>query len=88
MEAFTRKKPTDEMFVRDLTLKNWVESLASSVIEFVDTNQLNKEDEHFTIKEECIMELALKCTAESPDERINMRDVVPRLKKIRIKLLM
>ncbi|RVW22771.1 Receptor kinase-like protein Xa21 [Vitis vinifera] len=91
LQVFARKKPTDEMFVGDLTLKSWVESLASTVMEFVDTNLLDKEDEHFAIKENCvlcIMALALECTAESPEERINMRDVVARLKKIRIKLLM
>ncbi|RVW22767.1 putative LRR receptor-like serine/threonine-protein kinase [Vitis vinifera] len=91
LEVFARKKPTDEMFIGDLTLKSWVESLASTVMEFVDTNLLDKEDEHFAIKENCvlcIMALALECTAESPEERINMRDVVARLKKIRIKLLM
>ncbi|CBI22000.3 unnamed protein product, partial [Vitis vinifera] len=47
LEVFARKKPTDEMFVGDPTLKSW-----------------------------------------SPEDRINMRDVVARLKKIRIKLLM
>lgn len=90
-QVFARKKPTYEMFVGDLTLKSWVESLASTVMEFVDTNLLDKEDEHFAIKENCvlcIMALALECTAESLEERINMRDVVARLKKIRIKLLM
>lgn len=79
------------MFIGDLSLKSWAESLASTVMEFVDANLLNKEDEHFSIKENCVlcvMALALECTAESPEERINMRDVVARLKKIRIKLLM
>ena len=32
MEVFARKKPMDEMFTGDLTLKTWVESLSNSVI--------------------------------------------------------
>ena len=35
MEVFARKKPMDEMFTGDVTLKTWVESLSSSVIEVV-----------------------------------------------------
>ncbi|RVW98531.1 putative LRR receptor-like serine/threonine-protein kinase [Vitis vinifera] len=36
MEVFSRKKPMDEMFTGDLTLKTWVESLSNSVIQVVD----------------------------------------------------
>ncbi|RVW27811.1 putative LRR receptor-like serine/threonine-protein kinase [Vitis vinifera] len=36
MEVFARKKPMDEMFTGDLTLKTWVESLSNSVIQVVD----------------------------------------------------
>ena len=87
MKVFARKKPMDEMFSRDLTLKSWVESLADSMIEVVVANLLRREDEEFATKLSClssIMVLALACIAESPKERINMKDVVGRLKKIRI----
>ena len=86
MKVFARKKPMDEMFSEDLTLKSWVESLADSMIEVV-ANLLRREDEEFATKLSClssIMVLALACIAESPKERINMKDVVGRLKKIRI----
>ncbi|RVW25346.1 putative LRR receptor-like serine/threonine-protein kinase [Vitis vinifera] len=42
MEVFARKKPMDEMFTGDVTLKTWVESLSSSVIEVVDAQSIEK----------------------------------------------
>eukprot|EP00261_Vitis_vinifera_P023699 XP_010655740.1 PREDICTED: probable LRR receptor-like serine/threonine-protein kinase At3g47570 [Vitis vinifera] len=91
MEVFARKKPMDEMFTGDVTLKTWVESLSSSVIEVVDANLLRRDDEDLATKLSylsSLMALALACTADSPEERINMKDVVVELKKIKIKLLM
>ncbi|KAL6333042.1 hypothetical protein AAG906_022710 [Vitis piasezkii] len=91
MEVFARKKPMDEMFTGDLTLKTWVESLSNSVIQVVDANLLRREDEDLATKLSClssIMALALACTTDSPEERIDMKDAVVELKKSRIKLLM
>ena len=91
MEVFARKKPMDEMFTGDVTLKTWVESLSSSVIEVVDANLLRREDKDLATKLSylsSLMALALACIADSPDERINMKDVVVELKKSIIKLLM
>ena len=84
METFVRKKPTDEKFVEELTLKSWVESSTNNIIEVIDVNLLTEEDERFTLKQACfssIMTLALDCTTEPPKKRINMKDVVVRLKK-------
>ena len=81
----------DEMFTGDVTLKTWVESLSSSVIEVVDANLLRRDDEDLATKLSylsSLMALALACTTNSPEERINMKDVVVELKKIKIKLLM
>ncbi|KAK2982915.1 hypothetical protein RJ640_006329, partial [Escallonia rubra] len=87
METFTRKKPTDDLFVGELTMKKWVsEAFSRAVISIVDDNLLTGEKENFTGKESClsmIMEVALNCTEDSPDDRINMKDVVGRLTKIR-----
>ena len=91
MEVFARKKPMDEMFTGDLTLKTWVESLSNSVIQVVDANLLGREDEDLATKLSClssIMALALACTTDSPEERLAMIDAVVELKKSRIKLLM
>ncbi|XP_044507769.1 probable LRR receptor-like serine/threonine-protein kinase At3g47570 isoform X2 [Mangifera indica] len=90
METFTKKKPTNEMFTEEISLRRWVgESLCSTVMEIVDTNLLTRDDEHFSSKEECvssILSLAMECTRETPQDRITMKEVVTRLIKIRAKL--
>ncbi|KAJ0017139.1 hypothetical protein Pint_11740 [Pistacia integerrima] len=48
------------------------------------------DDENFSRKEEClssILSLAMECTRESPGERINIREVVSKLLKIRVNYL-
>ncbi|KAG4204316.1 hypothetical protein ERO13_A04G040000v2, partial [Gossypium hirsutum] len=50
IETFTRKKPTDEIFGDEMTIRHW---------------------------------LALDCSAELPEERKEMKDVVVELKKIK-----
>jgi len=70
-----------------MSLKRLVkESLPDSVIDIVDSNLLNRGDGHSLNKEHCvtsIMELALQCTKESPEERINMVEILARLKNIK-----
>ncbi|XWS37608.1 hypothetical protein CRYUN_Cryun19dG0059600 [Craigia yunnanensis] len=91
METFTRKKPTNEIFVGEMSMKNWVkESVSDETIGFANSSLLQNEDEHFTAKENCIssiMRLALECSAELPEERKDMKDVVSVLKRIKIKYL-
>ncbi|KAK2970579.1 LOW QUALITY PROTEIN: hypothetical protein RJ640_003128, partial [Escallonia rubra] len=87
METFTRKKPTDEMFAGQMTLKCWVkESLPSAVIQILDRSLLRKGSENSLAEVDgvsSILKLALDCAAESPEQRINMKDVLATLKKIR-----
>lgn len=91
METFTRRRPNDEIFDEDLSLKKWVsDSLPEATIKVVDANFLTPEDEKFMEKIDCvasIMKVALDCSAESPEERIYMKDVVGTLQKIKIQLL-
>ncbi|KAK4492883.1 hypothetical protein RD792_000208 [Penstemon davidsonii] len=91
METFTRKKPTDEMFLGQLTLRSWVfGSLPNGIAEIVDVDLLNVDRENIRGKHEMlltqIIELALECTTDSPEERLNMKDVLTRLKKIKIRV--
>ncbi|KAJ6992141.1 LRR receptor-like serine/threonine-protein kinase [Populus alba x Populus x berolinensis] len=87
MEIFTRKRPTDEMFEGEMSLKRLVEeSLPDSVIDLVDSNLLNRGDGHSLNKEHrvtSVMELALQRANESPEERINMVEILARLKNIK-----
>ncbi|KAJ7947116.1 Receptor-like protein kinase [Quillaja saponaria] len=91
MEIFTRMKPTDDMFGGELSLKSWVnESVPHSTIQVLDSNLLKREEQNFSAKElstSSIMELALNCCADLPEERINMKDALVSLKKIRTKFM-
>ncbi|XP_022746772.1 receptor kinase-like protein Xa21 [Durio zibethinus] len=91
MEIFTRKKPTNEIFVEEINMKNWVEeSLSNGTIAAADSSLLGNEEEHFTAKANCIssiMRLALKCSAELPEERKDMKDVGFILKRIKLEYL-
>ncbi|PRQ29231.1 putative protein kinase RLK-Pelle-LRR-XII-1 family [Rosa chinensis] len=93
METFTRRNPTDEMFVGDMSLKQWVANslYQDAIVDVVDAKLLGTEEDHdFVGKREClssIMTLALGCSAESPEERINMQEALATLNKIKIKLI-
>ncbi|XP_042016425.1 probable LRR receptor-like serine/threonine-protein kinase At3g47570 [Salvia splendens] len=87
MEVFTRKKPSDDMFDGDLSLKSWIErSVPQFTYQVIDDNLLiNTEEEHgdkiveFTSS---ILELAINCCADSSHERINMKEALAHLQKI------
>ena len=88
METFTRKKPTDNMFDGGLSLMKWVEeSLPDRVTEVVDTDLIG---ENFSAVKDCvssIMELALNCVGETPEERKLIKDVLAALYGIKVKFL-
>ena len=88
METFTRKKPTDNMFDGDLSLMKWVEeSLPHHFTEVVDTDLIG---ENFSAVKDCvssIMELALNCVGETPEERKLIKDVLAALCGIKVKFL-
>ncbi|MED6222535.1 hypothetical protein PIB30_065322 [Stylosanthes scabra] len=87
MEVFTRKKPTDEMFSEGVSLRSWIlESLAGGITEVVDPNLMEGEEQVISAMELAlsnIMELALNCSEESPNERISMKEAFDRLNKIK-----
>ncbi|XP_024178078.1 LRR receptor-like serine/threonine-protein kinase EFR [Rosa chinensis] len=91
METFTRRKPTDEIFAGEMRLNQWVANflVADAIVEVVDASLLGSEEAHdFVSKRDClssIMRLAVACSAESPEERINMQEAVAMLKTIKIK---
>ncbi|XP_070012652.1 probable LRR receptor-like serine/threonine-protein kinase At3g47570 [Nicotiana sylvestris] len=91
METFTRRNSNDEMFDGDLSLKKWVSySLPETIMDVVDANLVTPRDNHLNKKLDCvasIMKVALDCCVESPARRIDMKDVVGMLQKIKIQLL-
>lgn len=87
METFTKKKPTHDMFVGEFTMRKWVfESFPDAIMQIVDVDLVNAVEENIGAKESClrsIMGLALECTAHWPNERLNMKDILTRLEKIK-----
>ncbi|PPD72644.1 hypothetical protein GOBAR_AA39605 [Gossypium barbadense] len=83
-ETFTKKKPTDNYFAEEVTIRHWMESsLSKGVIETADVDLLKREDEYFVVKANCISSI----TAELPEERIDMKHVMVELKKIKQRML-
>ncbi|XP_042033882.1 LRR receptor-like serine/threonine-protein kinase FLS2 isoform X2 [Salvia splendens] len=90
LEMFTSKKPIDDMFNGEMSIKEWVgKALNGNQISVVVASVLvSIEDEHSSAKLECVtsvFELAMKCVAFLPHERINMKQVVAALQKIKAK---
>jgi LRR receptor-like serine/threonine-protein kinase FLS2 len=91
LEMITRKKPTDNMFVGELTMRQWIKaSFSDTMMEVVDDNLLRTENgRDVTIMQTVllsIMELGLRCSEELPDERVDMKNVLVKLKKIQLTL--
>lgn len=91
MEAFTRRRPNDEMFTGDLILKHWVnDSLPTRVAQIVDADLISQKEEPLHAKMQCfisVMELALSCTSVSRDARVNVKEALLGLKKVRLQLV-
>lgn len=83
----TRKKPTDAMFEGESSLRKWVcEAHPDAVLDIVDNNLLKDEYADPISRHRCLsasLELGLLCSKDSPKDRILMKDVVPRLQKIK-----
>ena len=90
LEMVTRKKPTDEMFIGELGMRQWIASLLDKM-EVVDHGLLRREDGRDVIATQTILssilELGLSCTEELPDARPNIKDAVAKVNKIKLALL-
>ncbi|KAG8378361.1 hypothetical protein BUALT_Bualt08G0129400 [Buddleja alternifolia] len=93
LEMFTMKKPTDDMFSEEMSLKDWVsETLLqeNAVNDIVAPVLLTREDPDFSAKKKCVSSvfgLAMECLAFSPEERINAVQIVAALQKIKTRFL-
>jgi LRR receptor-like serine/threonine-protein kinase FLS2 len=84
MEMFTGKKPTNEMFSEELTLKSWIsESMVNPSVEVVDSNLISQHGKEI----HDILTLALRCCEDSPEARNSMTDVIASLIKIKISFI-
>lgn len=89
METFSTKKPTDEMFSEDRGLKDlvrdWLQNSADDVV--IDQNLIGPEAPSKDLKLQCftdIMQLALRCAADSPEERVDINDALQELRRIKL----
>ncbi|KAI4347876.1 hypothetical protein L6164_008653 [Bauhinia variegata] len=91
MKTFTGKKPTDEMFRGEFSIKKWVKDFyPDAIIDVIGGQLLAEERRQLAIKKDCLLSiiaLALECSTDSPNERRNMNEVLAALKKIRTKFL-
>ncbi|CAI0628141.1 unnamed protein product [Linum tenue] len=88
MEVFTRRKPTEESFDERMDMKQWVTTfMPERVTDIADANLLADDSRvNFRAKVNCIssiMKLALACCAYTPEDRMNITDVLSHLKKIK-----
>ncbi|KAK8277677.1 hypothetical protein V6Z12_D10G287600 [Gossypium hirsutum] len=98
LEMFTGKRPTDERFREGLSLCNFVKAaLPERIVEVTDLILVeervtrgtpdvknSRNDRHLRCLNS-LFEIGLTCSAESPNERIDMSDVVIKLCSIRDK---
>lgn len=85
METVTRKKPTNEMFEGETSLRSWVEeSISSSLNQVLDINLQSSIGRKRSATDNCalsILQVGLECSVEAPDERLDMKESVTKLKE-------
>jgi LRR receptor-like serine/threonine-protein kinase FLS2 len=91
LEIMARKKPTDEMFSGEMTLRQWVNvSIPDNVLEVVDASLLSIEDGKDMYATEniilSILEIGIRCSEQVAEDRLDIKDVVPKLMKIKLAL--
>lgn len=90
METITGREPSDENFAEDVNLRTWVIAhFPDSLITVINRSLLDDDNEkdRFAESVQCassILELALKCSAELARDRINIKDALASLNKIRV----
>lgn len=91
LETITRRRPTDSMFDEEMCLRKWVKasSYPDKILKIVDRGLMGIEDMPAMRSVLCsIMELGFECSEQLPEKRIDMKDVVVSLTKIKSTLLL
>uniref|UniRef100_A0A5K0Y8F5 Serine-threonine/tyrosine-protein kinase catalytic domain-containing protein n=1 Tax=Nymphaea colorata TaxID=210225 RepID=A0A5K0Y8F5_9MAGN len=91
LEVFTGRKSTDEQFDGDFSLRKWVaEAFPVAISYVIDSHLLNESNttptERLAVMNELlvmIMEIGLSCSTVSPNERMDVKEVVVGLRTIR-----
>ena len=86
LEMFTGKRPTDNLFKDGMSLHSFVmRALPDQVLEIVDPRILLEHEPRNRIKdvEVSVLRIGVACSMESPRDRMQIRDVILQLSKIK-----
>ncbi|KAM0847207.1 hypothetical protein ACQ4PT_055164 [Festuca glaucescens] len=93
MEMLTGRRPTDDVFRDGLTIVSFVDTSFPDQIQEILDAQLQEEIRDFEVQSgstamiiECVqsvLRIGLSCTFQTPNERLNMREVAMKLQAIR-----
>jgi serine/threonine protein kinase len=90
LEMLTRKRPTSDMFEKDLNLHKWVnlafpnrvkEVIDSRLLREMDGDEIGENDAYKCLLS--FLHVGLLCSKDSPEERPTMRDVSTLLESFR-----
>ncbi|XP_038706697.1 probable LRR receptor-like serine/threonine-protein kinase At3g47570 isoform X2 [Tripterygium wilfordii] len=93
LEIVTGKKPTDEMFIGETSLRQWVNaSFPNGLLDVVDCVLKPKGNNttYIDMVQDTIfslLEMGLECSREIPEERMDVKDIVATLTQIKLKIL-
>ncbi|XP_057763257.1 uncharacterized protein LOC130983092 [Arachis stenosperma] len=91
-KEYTKTMATVGYIAPGLSMKGWIsESLSRAIDRVVDSNLLQDEGHHHVddiiASTSSILKLALNCCEDLPEERMNMKDIVASLNKVKAKFL-